>query len=90
MFKQFKIHRIPMDLQSSKLEVNPKKILDMQRKIQAHLASDIELKASAQRAFLVSQFLTLVHFFIFGQICYLSLGIPEVDLFTEKQGNFQR
>ena len=56
MFKQFKIHRIPMDLQSSKLEVNPKKILDMQRKIQAHLASDTELKASAQRAFLVSQF----------------------------------
>ena len=54
MFKQFKIHRIPMDLQSSKLEVNPKKILDMQRKIQAHLASDTELKASAQRAFLVS------------------------------------
>ena len=43
-----------MDLQTSKLEVNPKKVSDMQRKIQAHLASDTELKASAQRAFLVS------------------------------------
>ena len=67
MFKQFKIHRIPMDLQTSKLEVNPKKILDMQRKIQAHLASDIELKASAQRAFLVSKFLTLVRFLFLGK-----------------------
>ena len=46
-----------MEMQTSKLEVNPKKILDMQRKIQAHLASDAELKASAQRAFLVSDFL---------------------------------
>ena len=57
-----------MDLQSSKLEVNPKKILDMQRKIQAHLASDTELKASAQRAFLVSIFFILVNCLIFGQI----------------------
>ena len=51
MFRQFKIHRIPMDQNESKIEVNPKKIVDMQRKIQAHLASDPELKASAQRAF---------------------------------------
>ena len=40
-----------MDQNESKIEVNPKKIVDMQRKIQAHLASDPELKASAQRAF---------------------------------------
>merc|ERR1712062_175767 len=51
IFRQFKIHRIPMDQNESKIEVNPKKIFDMQRKIQAHLASDPLLKASAQRAF---------------------------------------
>ena len=50
IFRQFKIHRIPMDQNESKIEVNPKKIFDMQRKIQAHLASDPLLKASAQRA----------------------------------------
>merc|ERR1711997_136152 len=32
--------------------VNPKEMIYMQRKIEAHLASDSELKASAQRAFL--------------------------------------
>ena len=32
--------------------MDPRKIVDMQRKIEAHLASDAELKASAQRAFL--------------------------------------
>ena len=53
IFRQFKIHRIPMDQNESKIEVNPKKIFDMQRKIQAHLASDPLLKASAQRAFQV-------------------------------------
>ena len=63
MFKQFKIHRIPMDLQTSKLEVNPKKVLDMQRKIQAHLASDTELKASAQRAFLVRKVFRFLYIF---------------------------
>ena len=31
--------------------VNPKKMTDIQRKIQAHLASDMALKESAQRAF---------------------------------------
>ena len=56
IFRQFKIHRIPMDQNESKIEVNPKKIFDMQRKIQAHLASDPLLKASAQRAFQVLQY----------------------------------
>jgi len=48
MLKQLRIHNIPID----KITVDPKKMVDMQRKIQAHLASDSELKASAQRAFL--------------------------------------
>ena len=48
MLKQLRIHRIPIDV----IEVDPRKIVDLQRKIQAHLASDPELKASAQRAFL--------------------------------------
>ena len=37
---------------TDKITVDPRKIVDMQRKIEAHLASDAELKASAQRAFL--------------------------------------
>ena len=48
MLKQLRIHRIPID----EKPVNPKEMIDMQRKIEAHLASDSELKASAQRAFL--------------------------------------
>ena len=48
MLKQLRVHRIPID----KITVDPKKMIDMQRKIEAHLASDSELKASAQRAFL--------------------------------------
>ena len=48
MLKQLRIHRIPIDA----IEVDPRKITDLQRKSQAHLASDPELKASAQRAFL--------------------------------------
>ena len=48
MLRQLRIHKIPID----KIQVDPKKMVDMQRKIEAHLASDSELKASAQRAFL--------------------------------------
>ena len=47
MQKQLRIHKIPIE----KIQVDPRKILDMQRKIEANLASDSELKASAQRAF---------------------------------------
>jgi len=48
MLKQLRIQRIPID----EIHVAPKKIVDVQRKTEAHLASDSELKASAQRAFL--------------------------------------
>ena len=37
---------------TDEIHVAPKKIIDVQRKTEAHLASDSELKASAQRAFL--------------------------------------
>jgi ATP-dependent RNA helicase DDX10/DBP4 len=47
MIKQLKIHKIPID----KIQVDPRKLVNMQRKIEAHLASDVELKSSAQRAF---------------------------------------
>jgi len=47
MAQQLRAHKIPVD----KIEVNPKKMTDIQRKIQAHLASDTQLKESAQRAF---------------------------------------
>eukprot|EP00093_Oithona_nana_P008336 08336.XXX_198976_201002_1 [CDS] Oithona nana genome sequencing. len=48
MLKQLRIHRIPIDA----IQVDPRKVNDIQRKIQAHVAADPELKASAQRAFL--------------------------------------
>ena len=48
MLKQLRIHRIPIET----IQVDPRKVTDMQRKIEAHVASDPELKASAQRAFL--------------------------------------
>ena len=48
MLKQLRIHRIPIDT----IQVDPRKVNDIQRKIQAHVAADPELKASAQRAFL--------------------------------------
>jgi len=47
MSQQLRAHKIPVD----KIEVNPKKMTDIHRKIQAHLASDTQLKESAQRAF---------------------------------------
>jgi len=47
MAQQLRAHKIPIE----KIEVNPKKMSDIQRKIQAHLASDTALKESAQRAF---------------------------------------
>ena len=48
MLKQLRIHRIPIET----IQVDPRKVTDMQRKIEAHVAADPELKASAQRAFL--------------------------------------
>ena len=47
MIKQLKVHKFPL----TKEEVNPKKMTSVQRKIQAFLASDHELKETAQRAF---------------------------------------
>ena len=45
-------HSIDIFFFTDEIHVAPKKIIDVQRKTEAHLASDSELKASAQRAFL--------------------------------------
>lgn len=47
MLRQLRIHKIPIE----RIQVDPRKVVDMQRKIEAHLASDADLKGSAQRAF---------------------------------------
>lgn len=47
MLQQLRAHKIPID----KIEVDQRKMQNMQKKIEAQLASDPELKASAQRAF---------------------------------------
>ena len=39
MSQQLRAHKIPVD----KIEVNPKKMTDIHRKIQAHLASDTQV-----------------------------------------------
>ena len=47
MLQQLRAHKVPIE----KIEPNPKKITDIQRKIAAHLAQDHELKESASRAY---------------------------------------
>lgn len=47
MMKQLRAHKFTIN----KEEVNPRKLLNIQRKIQANLASDPELKETAKRAF---------------------------------------
>ena len=47
MLKQLTAHKIPIN----KIEVNPIKLHQIEKKIAAHLASDKNLKESAQRAF---------------------------------------
>jgi len=47
MMKQIKANKIPI----SKIEINPNKMFGIEKKMAAHLASDNNLKESAQRAF---------------------------------------
>ena len=47
MLQQLRAHKVPVE----KIEPNPKKITSIQRKIEAFLAQDNELKQSASRAF---------------------------------------
>ncbi|XP_023348850.1 probable ATP-dependent RNA helicase DDX10 [Eurytemora carolleeae] len=47
MLKQLNAHKIPI----SKIEINPAKLQQIEKKMAAHLASDKNLKESAQRAF---------------------------------------
>ena len=47
MLQQLRAHKVPVE----KIEPNPKKVINIQRKIEAFLAQDNELKQSASRAF---------------------------------------
>lgn len=47
MLQQLRAHRVPIE----KIEPNPRKIINIQRKIEAYLAQDHELKESASRAY---------------------------------------
>lgn len=47
MLQQLRAHKVPIE----KIEPNPKKVINVQRKIEAYLAQDHELKESACRAY---------------------------------------
>ena len=48
MVQQLRAHKVPIE----KIEPNPKKVINVQRKIEAYLAQDHELKESACRAYI--------------------------------------
>ena len=91
MLQQLRAHKVPVE----KIEPNPKKIVTIQRKIEAYLAQDNELKQSASRAYvayLKSTYLlknkAVFDVFALNNASFassLGLAIPPRVRFLEKQ-----
>jgi ATP-dependent RNA helicase DDX10/DBP4 len=91
MLQQLRAHKVPIE----KIEPNPRKVISIQRKIEAYLAQDHELKESASRAYvayLKSTYLlkNKAVFDVFALDTFsfaasLGLAIPPRARFLEKQ-----